>query len=315
MQEVLTCSKSAIGSRLEHFTNSIRLSPPRLARSNQLIFLCGANKSAGVVSERRSNLKKFIENNRNNQSNNTVIYAEGIFNELKKFGSTKNALDLEHTISEVADRVIIILESESAFCELGAFSHEALRGKLIVINNSKFRESESFINTGPIAALQEVKSPVLWYPMKQDGVCTLDGIGSIFHEINTSLAIKKTKKDRISMTELSEFKAKKESLYFLHDLILLCGPISHEEIILLLKKLFGDRDFKSIKNLLGILREAKLVSTKEIYNKKTARKTWVYSPTNVNFYFEYQSQGKIAELKAAFRTYHLKTNLERFVRG
>lgn len=312
MQEVLTYSKSAIGSRLEHFTRFLNSHPPRLARSNQLIFLCGANKGAGVVSERRSSLKKFIENN---QNNNTVIYAEGIFNELKKFGATKNALDLEHTISEVADRVIIILESESAFCELGAFSHETLREKLIIINNSQFKGSESFINTGPIAALQEVRSPVLWYPMKQDGVHTLDGIGSIFHDLSTSLAIKKTKKDQLNIAELSEFKAKKESLYFLHDLILLCGPISHEEIILLLIKLFGDREFNSIKNLLGILREAKLVSTKEVFNSRTNKKIWVYFPINMNFYFEYQSQGKTEELKAAFRAYHLKTNAERFARG
>lgn len=312
MQEVLTHPKSSIGARLENFTKSLRSSPPRLARSNQLIFLCGANKSAGIVSERRSSLKKFIEKNLNG---NTVIYAEGIFNELKKFGPTKNALDLEHTISEVADKIIIILESESAFCELGAFSHETLREKLIIINNSKFKESESFINTGPVAALQEVKSPVLWYPMKQDGVHTLDGIGHIFHEVGINLAIKKTKKDQINIDELSEFKAKKESLYFLHDLILLCGPISHEEIIIFLKILFGDREFNSIKNLLGILREAKLASTKEIYNPKKNRKTWVYYPANVNFYFEYQSREKITQLKAAFRAYHLKNNMERFARG
>ncbi|CAM5190780.1 hypothetical protein CDEN61S_00974 [Castellaniella denitrificans] len=312
MQEVLTYPKSAIGARLENFTQSLRSSPPKLARSNQLIFLCGANKSSGVVSERRSSLKKSIENN---QHNNTVIYAEGIFNELKKFGPTKNALDLEHTISEVADRIIIILESESAFCELGAFSHETLREKLIIINNSKFKTSESFINTGPIAALQEIKSPVLWYPMKQDGVHTLDGIGSIFHEINTSLSIKKTKKDQLDINELSEFKARKESLYFLHDLILLCGPISHEEIIQLLKIVFGEREFNSIKNLLGILREAKLVSTKEVFNQNKNKLTWVYFPANFNFYFEYKSPEKVAELKAAFRAYHLRNNTERFAHG
>ena len=68
-------------------------------------------------------------------------------------------MSLEHQITAIADKIVIVLESESALCELGAFTHKDLRKKLVVINDSRFRASESFINTGPIAALDVKLDP------------------------------------------------------------------------------------------------------------------------------------------------------------
>ncbi|QCS63663.1 hypothetical protein EC609_14790 [Achromobacter denitrificans] len=292
---------SATGFRLQKFGEALRTTPPKLARTNQLIFLCGANKSFGEVSMRRSAVKKFISSL---SKNYTVLYAEGIFNELRKFENQKNALDLEHWISEIADKVVIILESESAFCELGAFSHRELRHKLVVINNSAFEDSQSFINTGPIAAIKEAKAPVIWYPMNRDGIKTQDGIGATFSDLKSAISALPPDRTPIEFKTLSELSANKISLYFLHDIVVLCSPVTHEEIILILKKIFDHSNLDTVKNLLGVLREAKLIRTKKIDGK------WLYAPTSVEMFLTYQFN--VHALMAAFRSHHVRFNRDRF---
>ncbi|MCW5649190.1 MAG: retron St85 family effector protein [Ramlibacter sp.] len=295
-------TNSAIGKRLEKFGLALKASPPLLLRSRQLIFLCGANQSENVPSARRAKIRSFIQQI---SSGSTVLYAEGIFKELQKFGSQKNVLDIEHRISEIADKVIVILESPSSYCELGAFAHEALRHKLVVINDSQFKTSKSFINLGPIAAMEEKKAPVLWYPMSSNGVKVLDGIGAIFPELEKAIDHKSNHGTPVSEGELAELKMNKISLYFVHDIVLLAGPISHEEIIQILIFLFGKKSFDPLKSLLGVLRESQLVRVKSI-----GEDMWVYEAQSTDFFLRYKTD--IYALVAAFRVRHLREAPERF---
>lgn len=300
---------SAVGIRLSEFGLSLKDSPSFLSRSKQLIFLCGANQSVNTPSKRRANLKKFIHQI---SSDYTVIYAEGIFNEIKKFGPQKNALDLEHRISDVADKVIIILESESAFCELGAFAHEKLRHKLIVVNNTRFEHSESFINTGPIAAMKEARAPVIWYPMAADGIRVSDGIGAIFKDLETALTPQPAGGGPVNYDALDNLRMNKISLYFLHDLVLLSGPVSHKELISCLISLFGQKSFDAVSSLLAVLREARLiVDTSE--NKSVANSPPIYQAVTAEFFLKYKYD--VYALMAAFRVFHQKRNPQRFAYG
>jgi hypothetical protein len=298
-------NKSATGIRLKKFGLALKASPPLLRRNQQLIFLCGANQAENVPSARRTALKNFIHKN---SASSTVIYAEGVFGELRKYGSQKNALDLEHRIAKIADKVIIVLESPSAYCEFGAFAHHTLREKLIVVNDSRYKESESFINLGPIAAVQEVKSPVIWYPMSKTGVTALDGIGAAFPEILRAVEHTSKVGVPIEYSLLSSLEMDKSCLYFIHDLVLLAGPITHAEIAELLKFIFDEKDFDTLKSLLGVLRESKLVSTRQLANK-----SWIYSATTTDFFLRYQCD--LNALMASFRAHHLKANAERFKHG
>lgn len=292
---------SAIGKRLANFGLALKASPPLLLRSRQLIFLCGANQALNTPSIRRSSLKMFIEGV---SAASTVLYAEGIFSELRKFGSQKNVLDIEHRISEIADKIIVILESPSSYCELGAFAHEALRHKLIVINDSQFKTSESFINLGPIAAIEEAKAPVLWYPMSTNGVKVLDGIGATFPALQQAIDHKTAHGTPVGFADLSDLLMNKICLYFIHDIVLFSGPVSHEEIVQILKYLFGEKSFDLLKNLLGVLRESQLVRVRQVGSKR------VYVASSTDFFLKYR--GDVHALTAAFRTHHLKVEPERF---
>lgn len=294
--------KSATGIRLKKFGLALGASPPFLSRADQLIFLCGANRTAGIPSVRREAVKRFIENI---SSEYRVLYAETVFNELSKIGNNRNVLDLEHEISDIADKVVIILESPSAFCELGAFAHPTLRKKLIVINDSQFQDSSSFINSGPIAAAFEAKSPVLWYPMESDGVSRLDGIGAIFNDLKVAMNPHPLSGSSKILEDISKLRPNKTSLYFVHDLVLLTGPISYDELIAVLIAGFGHKPYDMLKRLLGVLRAADLIQSDSI------GETWIYKAVNTELYLTYDSN--IYSMMASFRRFHLKMSPQRFL--
>lgn len=98
----------------------------------------------------------------------------------------------------------------------------------------------------------------------------------------------------------------KYSLYFVHDLVLFAGPISHEELVTVLKCLFPiEKSFDALKNLLGVLRESGLVSSQKI------KERWVVRTTGMDPFLRYGVD--VGPLMASFRTYHLRTNPERYL--
>ncbi|WP_147414719.1 retron St85 family effector protein [Simplicispira hankyongi] len=296
-------SNSAIGARVRNFGLAIKASPPLLARTNQLLFLCGANRSTGLPSARREAVKKFIEGL---SPDFRVIYAEGVFGELSKIEHSRNVLDLEHEISDIADKILIVLESPSAFCELGAFSHQSFRKKLVIVNDLEFKAQSSFINTGPIAAAEEVKAPVLWYPMKTDGIHTVDGIGAIFNDLKKSITVTSSSRGIRISGDISLLAANKSSLYFVHDLVLFAGPLSHEELVEFLIIAFGRKSYDILKRLLGVLRAAELIRSFD------ASGTWVYESVIGSPFLRYEAN--INSLMASIRIFHLQTQSSRFER-
>ncbi|MEZ5617925.1 MAG: retron St85 family effector protein [Rhodocyclaceae bacterium] len=301
LTRTLNHDKSAVGRRLKKFGLALRASPPFLSRANQLIFLCGANRETGIPSARREAIKRFIETMSDDYR---VIYAESVFAELMKMGHRRNALDLEHEISALADKIFIVLESPSAFCELGAFAHHSLREKLVIINDSHFKPDDSFINTGPIAAAAEAKAPILWYPMAPTGIHSLDGIGATFMGIKEAIDSKPLSGSFRVPEDLSELTASKISLYFVHDLVLIAGPLSHEELVTLLISTFGKKNFDMLKHLLGVLRAANLIRSYD------ALGTWVYRSVGSRPFMRYSAS--VHSLMASFRRFHLRVTPERF---
>ena len=291
---------SAVSKRLKDFGLALEASP-LLSRADQLIFLCGANQSPNVPSARRQALKRFIEST---SDSCRVVYAEGVFNELAKIGNRGNVLDLEHEISEIADKIVIVLESPSSFCELGAFAHKKLRDKLVVINDTAFKESASFINTGPLAAMIEKKAPVLWYPMQSNGLQVLDSIGSVFGAVADAVYEHPFKGSEEVKVSLASLGADKPSLYLAHDLVLFAGPATYDELTTILISMYGKRPYDQLKKLLGILKSADLIRSNLVDG------AWVYSTDSPRPYLDYHFDA--SAMTAAFRSFHLEHNPTRF---
>lgn len=111
----------------------------------------------------------------------------------------KDLLSLEDKLAQYSDCIILVLESESAYSELGAFAiKDELAKIMLVINDKQFLKSKSFISLGPVAKVDRVSkfSPTIYTDLKS--------ILSIMPEISTRL--KKLKKRRITKINIRSYE-------------------------------------------------------------------------------------------------------------
>jgi hypothetical protein len=269
----------------------------------QFVFLCGANIAPQVPSKRRQILLEFSSKH---LPHTKFFLAESMFKVLEAEGHRGNVLDIEDELSRFADYVIIVLESESSFCELGAFAtHNELRKKLIIINDWAHRSSKSFINLGPIQAVREISTGnhVLHYKMENDGKIYGDGIGDVFRKLHILLHKKpKTRRTRVNQYDPNKYFTK-ESLRFMHDLVYFSSPVSFPELSRLVKLLFDKAKDKQLLKHLGLLCAIEQTQRteknlyKSIYNKP---------------YFQYDTYD-IYSMIAGFRNLYLRNDPSRFV--
>tara|TARA_R110001599_G_scaffold353775_1_gene597174 strand:+ start:12614 stop:13531 length:918 start_codon:yes stop_codon:yes gene_type:complete len=295
-------TKKLIHERVNALQNSIKRSRVYLpADISKFVFLCGANKTEIEISERR---KALIEFSKANLPHTHFFLAEKMFSTLKEEGHKGNILDVENLISDFSDYILIILESPSAFTELGAFSHDKLRSKLVVINNLQFKSQQSFINLGPLQAIEERSGidRIIYYKMSDDGVYNRDAIGSTFNQVyNLFKNPIKSTGSAIDLDSLNPSKNfDKKSAMFIHDLIYLSGPLLHRELIELLKLIFGNGNYNKAAHLLAILSSFESIERNAagLYRSK-------YRKTYYDFRFD------ISKYISTFRNYTLKGYPER----
>jgi len=295
-------TKKLLHERVEALQRGINNSRVYLpANLSKFVFLCGANKVSSEISERR---KALIEFSKIHLPHTHFFLAEKMFSILKDEGHKGNILDVENLISDFSDFILIILESPSAFTELGAFSHNTLRSKLVVINNLEFKKEESFINLGPIKAIEEKSGieRIVYYKMSDDGVENRDAIGDTFHQVHELFKdpIKSNGK-AVKLESLNPAKKfDKTSAMFIHDLIYLSGPILHRELIELLKLIFGSDNYNKAAHLLAILSSFESIERNEngLYRSKLKE-------TYYDFRFD------TSKYISTFRNYTLKGYPER----
>ena len=274
---------------LRHSIDSHRVFLPN--HLSRFVFLCGANKSSAEISERRRALIDFAEA----QLQHTHFFlAERMFDTLKKEGHKGNLLDVEQLISDFSDYVLIVLESQSAFAELGAFSNGTLRDKLIVINDARFENSESFINFGPISAIKESAGPkrVIYYKMSDNGVFQKDAIGNTFYQIYELFKEPiHSRKKPINLESLHPgANFNKYSAMFLHDIVYMTGPVLHGEIIEIIMRIFGKYKFNRVSHLLAILCA---------FMSLERNSDGLYRSTKNDFYYQYMFD--LGPIMSAFR--------------
>ncbi|CAI3803955.1 hypothetical protein JAMGFMIE_03498 [Rheinheimera sp. MM224] len=267
----------------------------------KFVFLCGANKATSEVSERRTAVIDFA---RKQLPNTKVLLAEEMFKTLKIEGHKGNILDVEDLISKFSDFIIIILESPSAFAELGAFANPQLRDKLIIINDEQYRTSESFINLGPIAAVEENSGTerVIHYRMNSNGINVRDSIGDIYPELYDLLSKPVAVKDSaINIHTLDpSLVFDKKSVLFIHDLIYILGPVTHKELIEAVKLIFGVRNHKYVVHIIAVLKAFGSVSKDDNDRYKSAVNS---------LYFSYKFD--LDKVIATFRNHTMKYHSRR----
>ena len=219
----------------------------------RLLFLCGGNKEKDVPSARRAALSQFVQKY---YPNVKVIFAENVYREMLSPSKKSNLFDLESKIFNVSDYVLIILEGYGSFCELGAFSHQSLREKLVVINDEKQKYSDSFVSLGPLRAISEAKNgEVLFYPMDPEGRQNPDRIADTFEDISRILEKPAAPyKHSLGDSDVAPVGTlTKEKLFFVHNLIHFYGNPNTSNLVNIFIKFFGNQDFRLKSEILAIL--------------------------------------------------------------
>jgi hypothetical protein len=180
-----------------------------------VVFLCGG---AGSIS--RDTLRDYLLHNKSNLNVN-IFYAERVWN-LIASRTDHSALEMESELADLADLVIIIVESPGTFAELGAFSlNDSLRQKILPIVDSIHSIEQSFIGTGPLKWIDADSkfAPTVYVSLLR----ILESIDQIEERIKRI-----RKPSTIKISDLST--SPKHLLFFLCDLIAVIYPATIEMI-------------------------------------------------------------------------------------
>lgn len=276
----------------------------RSKNQESFVFLCGANittpEGSLGLSKRREAVISFAQAK---LQSSKIFLAENIFTAL--VDKDENLLDIEKDLLNFADYVVIVLESESTFCELGAFAYDKdLRQKLIIINNEQYRTSQSFINLGPIKAIaSEKEKNILHYTMAEDGRTHGDRIGDIFPYLHSILKTSlPTRSERIQDVNPGLF-FNKDSAMFLSDLIYLLGPLAFFEINQINKFIFGTSKNKILSRNIAMLNATSFIKLND--------KTKCYKSILNKKFFDYRGYD-VDYLMASFKNLYYKSETLRY---
>lgn len=218
--------------------------------------------------------------------------AEKVF---ELFGKTNNIdlLSLEARLLDFCDCVLLVLESESTYAELGAFAiDKKLAKNMLVINDIDFEACPSFISLGPLAKINKVSlfRPVIYTNLKS----ILRAVPELKHRLSK---IEKKNRKRFPLKHFREFQKApaKVRMLFLLDLITFFQPLKHKEIIGLLKTYYGDHNF-DIHLDLHLLNALSLAIMFEGYYMRPA--------DNQRLFFDYQGLNEISVRSVVINHYH-----------
>jgi hypothetical protein len=185
-----------------------------------VVFLCGGAHSAA-----RDTLRLYINRTR---PTFRVFYAEKVWEAIAGMGHI-DALQMENQLADLADIVVIVVESAGTFTELGAFSvSEPLRKKILPILDDIYKtHTTSFIATGPIRWIDATSdfAPSLYAPH----IMILSAAKELDERLN------RIKKRGTTVKDLNG--SRMHVLFFLCDLISMIYPATLEMVALYMSRI------------------------------------------------------------------------------
>lgn len=228
-----------------------------LRQGAKIVFVCGRD-----IKNKDSKRKIFIDYASKHIQDAHFLLAEDVIRvSAREHG---DMLSIEANLGKYSDCIVIILESESAFTELGAFAiDEELCRLIIPINDENFKDQPSFINLGPLRKISKVNTglgPTIHTNMETFSDC--------FPEIQKRLkkiipsCRKNLKVDNLELFQCSN----KERILLVHDIIKILAPVKFTEIISIFKEIYGkDVRFDMVSFDIKLLEALRLIAKADGY--------------------------------------------------
>lgn len=275
---------------LEALKSSLQNSETYLSADSTLVFVCGASpnkQSPGGRDQLMEYAQKYLKNFQ-------FFMAEKFFEVFQKEQDQDiDFLTIENKIAKYCDCIIIVLESDSTFAELGAFAtNDDLTEIILAINDVRHISSKSFISLGPLAKIQKRSKfkPILHTDLRS--------IVTKAPEINLRLSkIKRTYGKRVEIKDYSDFTElkPKDRMYFLLDMVTMFFPITKKELISLLNYFYGNYYF-------DIHVDITLLSTLGFVNR--INEYYVKSLGESKYFFKYYGLNTVSLRSQVINHYH-----------
>lgn len=193
--------------------------------------------------------------------------AEKAWEVIAKKGDDHNALAMEEWLASFSDVIIILVESFGTVAELGAFSsNEKLREKLLPILDIRFKDDESFINTGPVKWVNKDSK------FKPSIYTDFNAILGCMSEVEKRLLKRRrffsNTHNHNEENSIGKYKySKKVFLFFILIILAGLGPITQSEVDSIVKKILADieNEIRDSETVLALSMGIAL----GIFNKKT----------------------------------------------
>lgn len=212
------------------------------------MFLCGKENSTN-----RDTLREYLTKH---HPDLLVFYAEHVWQHVAG-REELNTLQMENELGRLADVLIILVESPGTYTELGAFSlNDELRPKLLPILDRRYKNRQSFINTGPIRWINKESR-------YREAIFTdFEALLTCADEIDLRLS-KIARRGRLpKVEEISDVHQRpKHLLFLLCDLIAVFGPTPQAHCEYYLRHILDHPPEWSVASLLGLAVSLGLVST------------------------------------------------------
>lgn len=221
----------------------------KFKRLPPFILLCGARHS-----EPRDFIRQYLNRT---YPDLFVFYAEDVWEHIPGFENL-NALQMESQLAQLADMLVILVESPGAIAELGAFSsNDELRKKLLPLVDQRHHGESSFINTGPIRWVDNDSrfAPSVFSDFSVILKC--------MPEVEERLE-RIPRRGRLAIDEAALLQTNpKHLLLLLSDIVAVIGPTSVGLCRDFLTRLLGTAPTWSVASLLGLAASLGLVAARD----------------------------------------------------
>ncbi|HEY1648921.1 MAG TPA: retron St85 family effector protein [Terracidiphilus sp.] len=124
-------------------------------RLRRIVFVCG-----GEIDPAKANLRSdfVIWAQKNIESDALILLSETAYRAATEIGkSFINIAIFEELLASISDCVLIFPESAGSYSEVGIFAvTDSIRNKTLIANDSSHEKNDSFLNLGPIHAINTV---------------------------------------------------------------------------------------------------------------------------------------------------------------
>lgn len=210
----------------------------------KILFICGGDEEHH---KNRSKIEKYIKNHHPLFLTFRAEYAWDVISKKAAQDKSVNALSLEEWLADFSDIVVILVESFGTVAELGAFSlSPPLRKKLLPVLDNEYKNTPSFINTGPVTWVNNESkyAPSIYTDFSTILTC-MPELEERLHRKHHALVSGENKYGRYRFS-------KKVLLFFVLYVVSSLGPISIKEIVGILNDVIGYKDKQIISFILSI---------------------------------------------------------------